>query len=115
MEEIRLYAIALAGIASGATLGAAIPTDTERKVRGGRTGWRPFSNQSIIGIVLNQVLLLAVLACLVGAIAIGILRVASAYPLGQNDRYLLAACLFVGAGSAKWARYRYWKAKDPWR
>jgi hypothetical protein len=114
MEEFRLYAIALAGIASGAILGASIPTNTERKVRQGSTGWRPFSNASIVGIVLNQVLGLAVLGTLMVVVGVGILQAGSAYPLGQSDRYLLAGCLFAGAAVAKWLRYRYWKSRDPW-
>jgi hypothetical protein len=116
MDEYRLYAIALAGLISGAILGASIPTNTERKIRVSGAGWHLFSNASLTGVVLNQLLQLAVLGALVAGVLIGILRTASAYPLGQIDRYLLVGCLFSAAAIAKWVRYRYWKSKSPpWR
>jgi hypothetical protein len=115
MDELRAAVICLAGLCSGAVVGAAIPTNSERKVRGGDTGWWPFSNGSLLGIILNQLLWLVFIAGLVAVVAIGILRVGEVYPLGQADRYLFAASLIVGAAAAKFARYRYWKSRDQWR
>ena len=114
MEDVRLIVIGLAGLCSGAVLGAAIPTDTERKVRMSNSGWLPFSNGSLIGIVLNRLLWLAVIGGVLTVVCVGILRAGEAYPLSQTDRYLLAIALFSGAAVAKWGRYRYWKSRDQW-
>lgn len=107
MEEYRLIAIVLAGACSGAILGASIPTETELNNRRGNLSRWPFWlwNNSILGIILNQLLLLIVLGSLIAFVAIGILNLANAYPLCQTDRHLLAISILVGAGLAKWLRY----------
>jgi hypothetical protein len=115
MEEVRVATICLAGLCSGAVLGAAIATDTERKIRRGNTGWWPFPNASLVGIILNQVLWVAVIGALLTVVAVAILSAGDAYPLSQPDRYLLATSWVAGAAIAKFGRYRYWKSKDQWR
>lgn len=114
METLRCIAIVFAGVASGAILGASISTETERKIRGPRAQWGVFPSSSILGVVANQLLHLALLGAAVVVVSVGALRLGDAYPLSQADRYFLAIALFVGAAAAKWLRYRYWKGKDPW-
>jgi hypothetical protein len=111
---LRLLAVLFAGAASGAILGACIATDTERKVRGPRAPWGVFPNSSVLGIVANHLFQLTLLGIAVLIVSVGTLRLADAYPLSLPDRYVLAIALFVGAAVAKWFRYRYWKARDPW-
>src|SRR5258708_2165777 len=115
MVDWRLVIIAIAELCSGAILGASIPTETERKVRGGNAGWALFSNGSLVGIVFNQIIWLIFVGGGVTVIGVGVLRLGNAYPLLQEDRYFLACALVAGAVIAKWTRYRYWKSRSEWR
>lgn len=115
MVDPRLFVIVLAGVCSGAVFGASIPTSTERKIRDGNTGWWPFSNASIAGILFNQLLWLVVIGCVLTVVAVAILIAGKAYPLCQQyDREAFALSWFGGAGIAKWVRYLYWKRQDQW-
>jgi hypothetical protein len=113
--EPRLFAIALAGTCIGAIVGAAIPTETERSIRGSKVAWRPFLNNSSLGQILNALLPIAVIGTIMTGVGVGILRAGKVYPLGANDRILLSGCIAAGAALAKWCRYRYWKPKGAWR
>lgn len=115
MEDFRLIVIGAAGLCSGAVLGAAIPTETERRIRGPYGSRLPFTNGSLLGVVLNQLLLLVVIGGVLTIVGIGILSAGSAYPLRQNDRYFLGVSWIIGCATAKWARYHYWRARDQWR
>lgn len=115
MVDPRLLTIVLAGVCSGAVLGACIPTNTERKIRSGNNGWWPFSNASMVGIIFNQLFWLTVVGCALTFVAVAILSAGEAYPLCQQyDRETLTLSWFIGAGIAKWGRYLYWKRKDQW-
>lgn len=111
---MQLFAVIVAGGLVGAILGASVPTQVERKSRPPRTGWVPFGNASIFGILLNK---------LVGTLALGIaifctawlaLTAGGAYPLPQPLRLHFGVSLVIGAFVAKALRHLYWKRRDPW-
>jgi hypothetical protein len=114
MLDARELVVVAAGLASGAILGACIPTGTERRVRSGNVGWNPFSMASLLGIVLNQLFWMALVGAALTAVIVAILTVGKAYPLRGWDGRLLGGAWLAGAGLAKWMRYRYWKSRDPW-
>ena len=114
MEDVRFIVVGLAGLCSGAVVGAAIPTETERRVRKGYSGWWPFSNGSLLGIFLNQLVWLAILGAAFTLVSISILRLGAAYPPTQYDPYLLVVTMLTGAALAKWGRYWFWKNRHGW-
>ena len=101
--------VVLSGLVSGAIFGSFISTETEERVRPKRRKWALFSNQNIVGIALNQILALAVIATTMTVVGVAILKLGNAYPLSVADRYTLGISWFIGAGAAKWLRYRHWK------
>jgi membrane associated rhomboid family serine protease len=111
LELAHISVVVLSGVCSGAILGACIPTETERKVRTRSFGLMLFSNGSITGILLNNIIGMLLVGTAFATVAIGILDLGHAYPLSGTDRYVLVAALFVGVALAKWLRYRYWKRR----
>lgn len=109
MIEIISPLVVLSGLISGAIFGSFISTETEERVRPKRRKWTLFLNQNIVGIALNQILALAVIATTMTLAGLTILKLGSAYPLSVADRYTLGTSWFIGAGAAKWLRYRHWK------
>jgi len=114
MLEMRELLVLAAGLASGAILGAGIPTETERRIRQGNPGWNPFFNGSLIGILLNAIFWMVISLVAFTVVGIGILTLGNAYPLRGWDGRLLGGAWLTGAGLAKWERYRYWLCRDPW-
>jgi len=106
-ESISIV-IVVSGLVSGAIIGVTIATHTERKVRrsGGMT---LFSNSNGLGVILNSVLTLFLVAVLFITVAVVILWLGGAYPLSQLDKYTLATSVLVGAAVAKWLRFLYWR------
>ncbi len=109
VNEPLSITVIVSGLCSGAIFGAAIVTETERKVRRNATGWSLFSNSHLLGVVLNQILWMIGLATIFLVVGVAILRIGNAYPLSQTDRYTLGVAWLVGLGTAKWLRYLYWK------
>jgi hypothetical protein len=107
MTEPISLVVAAAGMISGSIFGVTLPTETERKIRRSNH-WRLFSNGHWLGMILNAVLPVLILGVLMAVVSVGILEIGGAYPLSQQDRYVLSASLLLGAGLAKWLRYLYW-------
>ena len=100
-----------AAFCSGVILGANIDTETEQKIRPKSVKWRLFSNATLPGLFLNQILWLLVVMIMSSVVAIGILHIGNAYPLCEFDRYTFVVSWFTGIGLAKWLRYYYWKSQ----
>src|SRR6476620_6768403 len=109
-----MLVIATAGVGSGAIWGITLSTETERKTRGGIPRLAVLSRHSILGIVLNAIIEIALIAAVVTVVAVAILRLGNAYPLNRTDSSVLAFSWLFGAALAKWFRYRYWKRRGEW-
>lgn len=115
MIDFRLLSILISGLCSGAILGAAIPTNTERKIREWSGSSVLMPSGPLYKIVLLSLVKLLLLAAAFAAVGIGILTVAGAYPLCQPyDGYVLKGSWLGGAAIGKMARYFYWKRQEVW-
>ena len=113
-KNMQIVAVIVAGALVGAILGASVPTQIERKTRHPRTGWVPFGNGSILGILLNKIAGVLVLGLAIFCSAWLALNAGGAYPIPEPLRLHFAASLVVGAFVAKLLRHLYWKRRDPW-
>lgn len=109
-ETISLVVIA-SGICSGAVLGAAVSTDTEKEVRRSKIRMM-LSNFNSAGVLFSQVLWMFIIILLFTLVVASTLYFGNAYPLSRLDRYTLVISWFVGAGMAKLLRYCYWKCYE---
>jgi hypothetical protein len=103
--------VMVAGLISGAILGATLRTETEWKARHGAPGWQPFGTTSVIRIALNQLFWLAITLVVFGAVCVAILRIGNAYPLSNFDSKLLGGTWLLGVAIAKFVRYLYWRRR----
>jgi hypothetical protein len=114
LPHLSLAAI-LSGGLSGAILGACLGTETERRLRGGRTNRPLFVNNSAIALLLNALIPLLLGGGIVLIISIGIAKLAHAYPVSLEYKREWGISLLSAVGLAKWVRYLYWTRRKGFR
>lgn len=114
MDALNLAIVAASGLIAGAIMGASIGTETERKIRGEIPRLVIFPANSLIGICMNQVIELLLIAAVSTALGFGILWLGSLFPLVPPYFGYWGWFFLAGVGLGKWLRYRYWKRRDPW-
>ena len=105
---------AASGLGAGAVLGASIASETEWKIRGDVPGLVIFPRNSFVGIILNQLIALCLIAAAMALIGLGTLYLGGAYPVRADTQMIWAVSLLAGGFIAKWLRYRYWKRRSQW-
>lgn len=111
MTEYLSFIVILAGLSSGAFIGATLATDTERKKRPNAGKLKIFLESVGFGAMFNMIISTLIGAAIFILICMSILHAGDAYPLTQEERYSLTLSLLFGAAFAKWLRYIYWVKK----